>query len=111
MSRILRPTEIAKVGETAIRVTWEDGHQGLYTTRCLRGICQCAACVDEWTGEKRISPEAIPAEIRALKISPVGQYGIQIDWSDGHSTGIYAFDVLRKMCPCSTCMAAPLSTL
>jgi len=106
-----QPTEIAKIGDTEIRVRWADGHEATYTTRYLRGICQCAACVDEWTGEKRISMESIPADIRAVKISPVGQYGIQIDWSDGHSTGIYAFDVLRKLCPCSVCLAMPLSAL
>ena len=111
MAAAHRPVEIAKVGETAIRITWDDGHQGVYSTRYLRGICQCAACVDEWTGEKRISMESIPEDIRALKIAPVGQYGIHIDWSDGHGTGIYAFDLLRKMCPCSACLATPLSAL
>jgi DUF971 family protein len=106
-----RPVEIAKVGETAVRITWDDGHAGLYSTRYLRGICQCAACVDEWTGEKRLSMDSIPQDIRTLRIAPVGQYGIHIDWSDGHTTGIYAFDLLRKMCPCPTCMATPLSAL
>lgn len=111
MTRQHKPTEIAKVGETAVRIRWDDGHEGTYTTRYLRGICQCAACVDEWSGEKRISIDSIPVDIRATKILPVGQYAIHIDWSDGHSTGIYAFDVLRKLCPCPACMATPLSAL
>ncbi len=106
-----RPVEIAKVGEALIRIRWEDGHEGAYSTRYLRGICQCAACVDEWSGEKRISMDSISPDIRALKIAPVGQYGIHIDWSDGHTTGIYAFDLLRKMCPCAVCAATPLSAL
>jgi DUF971 family protein len=107
-----RPVEIAKVGEAVIRIRWEDGHEGSYTTRYLRGICQCAACVDEWTGEKRISMDSIPQDIRALKITPVGQYGIHIDWSDGaYLPGSHAFDLLRKMCPCSACMATPISAL
>jgi len=106
-----RPVEIAKVTETLIRIRWTDGHEGSYTTRYLRGVCPCAACVDEWTGERRVSMETIPEDIRALKIAPVGQYGVHIDWSDGHTTGIYAFDLLRKMCPCSTCLATPLAAL
>lgn len=105
MSQPQKPVEIAKIGETAVRIRWQDGHEGSYTTRYLRGICQCAACVDEWTGVKRIAMDGIPVDIRALKILPVGQYAIQIEWSDGHSTGIYAFDVLRKLCPCSACVA------
>jgi DUF971 family protein len=32
----------------------------------------------------------------------VGRYALQIFWSDGHSTGIYAFDYLRSLCPCCT---------
>jgi DUF971 family protein len=111
MTRQSQPTEIAKVSETAIRIRWSDGHEGTYSTRYLRGSCQCAACVDEWTGERHVAIDHIPEEIRALKIAPVGQYAIQIDWSDGHSTGIYAFDVLRKLCPCAACLAAPISTL
>jgi DUF971 family protein len=27
----------------------------------------------------------------------VGRYAIQIDWSDGHSTGIYSWDYLLKL--------------
>lgn len=111
MTRQHKPVEIAKVGDTALRIRWDDGHEGYYTTRYLRGICQCAACVDEWTGEKRIAMDSIPVDIRAMNIQPVGQYAIHIDWSDGHTTGIYAFDVLRKLCPCSACLATPLSAL
>jgi DUF971 family protein len=36
----------------------------------------------------------------------VGAYGLRIDWSDGHDTGIYTFDRLRAACPCQTCRLA-----
>lgn len=111
MATSYTPVEIAKEGEGVIRITWDDGHQGRYGTRYLRAACQCAVCVDEWTGERKVTIASIPEDIRALKIAPVGQYGIHIDWSDGHGTGIYAFDVLRKLCPCSDCMARPISAL
>jgi DUF971 family protein len=35
--------------------------------------------------------------VHPLKIEPVGRYAIQIDWSDGHSTGIYPFRRLREL--------------
>jgi len=111
MAAVHKPVEIAKEGESVIRITWDDGHQGRYATRYLRASCQCAACVDEWTGKRHVTLESISDDIRALKIAPVGQYGIHIDWSDGHGTGIYAFDVLRKLCPCAACMATPISAL
>jgi DUF971 family protein len=41
--------------------------------------------------------------VRARSIRVVGQYAIQIDWSDGHSTGLYNFRDLRAGCPCDAC--------
>lgn len=32
-------------------------------------------------------------ELTAL--TPVGNYGIQATWKDGHDTGIYSFEMLR----------------
>jgi DUF971 family protein len=36
-------------------------------------------------------------------MSTVGNYAIQFVWEDGHSFGIYPWDMLRKMCRCSIC--------
>ena len=38
-------------------------------------------------------------------ITAVGNYGISIQWSDSHATGIYRFDFLREICPCPECAA------
>jgi len=40
------------------------------------------------------------------KAELVGRYALQIYWSDGHSSGIYTFDYLRNLCPCTDCEAA-----
>ena len=98
-----KPVEIEKVENAAIRVRWEDGHEGIYPNTYLRQNCRCASCVQEWTGEVMIKPEMIPSDIVSLKISPVGNYAIHIHWSDGHETGIYAFTLLREICPCEQC--------
>jgi DUF971 family protein len=36
----------------------------------------------------------------------VGNYALQIDFSDGHTTGIYSYDYLRTICPCDECAKA-----
>ena len=41
--------------------------------------------------------------LKMLNVEPVGNYAIRIEWSDGHNTGIYSFDHLRKICPCAEC--------
>ncbi|HEU5319762.1 MAG TPA: DUF971 domain-containing protein, partial [Methylomirabilota bacterium] len=68
--------------------------------------CACALCEDEWTGRRRVEAAAIPADIRCIKVQPVGRYGVQIHWSDGHSTGIYTFERLRGLCGCEQCAGA-----
>ncbi len=42
---VLRPTEVAPVGNYAIRFTWNDGHQhGIYSWSYLREWCPCEEC-------------------------------------------------------------------
>jgi len=36
---------------------------------------------------------------RAQSATQVGNYAIQINFTDGHSTGIFSYDYLRLMCP------------
>ncbi|MBI1824070.1 MAG: DUF971 domain-containing protein [Nitrospirae bacterium] len=105
MKEYIRPSEIKNIRGVGIHMTWEDGHLSDYSYEYLRVSCQCAACVDEWTGESLIKRESIPKDIHPEDLFPVGNYAIQINWSDGHTTGIYSFDLLRKICPCESCMS------
>ncbi len=81
---------------------WADGHKSVFTNKYLRETCRCAACVKEFTGERSLKPESVPADIRAEEISLVGRYAIQVRWSDGRSTGISPFDTLWAACACET---------
>ncbi|HUJ79417.1 MAG TPA: DUF971 domain-containing protein [Nitrospiria bacterium] len=96
------PTEIRKESD-GLRITWSDGHRGLYPHRYLRAHCQCAACVDEWSRHVLVQVAQIPADIVPVEIRPVGRYAIHVEWSDGHGTGIYGFSLLRRLCPCGQC--------
>ena len=98
------PSEITRANVHDILIKWKDGHESLFIARELRLACPCAACVDETTGAPRINPDKISKEVYPLKIDPVGGYAIQIACSDGHRTGIYSFEKLRKLCPCPTCL-------
>lgn len=98
------PLEIASLKNEGIRIKWADGHAAVYPAPYLREQCQCASCVDEWSGEKRITASQIPEDIHSSLIETKGRYAISIHWSDGHDTGIYPFDYLRKICPCHQCV-------
>ncbi|NQW79557.1 MAG: DUF971 domain-containing protein, partial [Polaromonas sp.] len=48
-------------------------------------------------GRKLLDPQTVQADVSPRKIASVGNYAIQFDWSDGHSSGIYAFSDLREL--------------
>ena len=96
------PFKITRANQHDVKVVWQDGHESVYPARELRSNCPCAACVDEVTGERRHTA-VVPDNVKPLGIQLVGNYAISIQWSDAHRTGIYAFELLRKLCPCSTC--------
>lgn len=103
ISKEATPVKIAKLGQTGIQITWSDGHEALYRHPYLREFCRCASCIHEWSGEKLIQPGSIPDDIIPTDIQAVGHYAISIHWSDGHDTGIYPFDFLKEICPCTKC--------
>jgi len=59
--------------------------------------CRCALCVDEHTGERLLDPASIPDDIKAESVDPLGNYAVAIAWNDGHTTGIFPWDHLRKL--------------
>jgi ATP-binding protein involved in chromosome partitioning len=94
------PTEFATDDANyRLKLTWNDGRVSDYRYVDLRNACPCAACVDEWTGKRRALPLAPSADLRPLAINPVGRYAVQINWSDGHNTGLYSHSRLREMDP------------
>ena len=95
--RAFTPTAIQQQGSRTLGIRWADGVESVYDVRELRLACACAKCVDEWTGEERLDPAGVPEDVQPVKIEPVGRYAIQIEWSDGHATGIYPFRRLREL--------------
>jgi ATP-binding protein involved in chromosome partitioning len=92
--------------DDGLLIEWEQGgHSALYPARDLRLACGCAACVEEMTGRPVLDPSRIPADIRPLSVALVGTYGLRVQWSDGHGTGIYTFERLLAACPCHDCRA------
>jgi DUF971 family protein len=98
-------------GNDTLSVRWSDGHVSNFPYRYLRDRCPCATCSEKPLADQVALPLAAPSVfpmfgVKALKPSRaelVGRYAVQIFWNDGHSSGIYAFDHLRELCPCSEC--------
>ena len=92
-----------ELSEEGVSVEWNDGHRSYYEAKYLRINCGCAECVEEWSQRKLLDPVSVPAGIRAEDHLMVGRYAVQFLWSDAHYTGIYPFDVLRRLCRCEEC--------
>ncbi len=97
-----------------VDITWSDGHQSHYDFVYLREQCPCALCDDErkkkaameQRGSGAATRVALPIfkpRAKARAAAAVGHYAIQMEFTDGHSTGIYSFDYLRTICPCEAC--------
>jgi len=82
-----------------LRIRWADGEASEYPPRTLRIACPCAGCVDEMTGRRILREEDVPDDVHPLAIRYVGRYALRFDWSDGHGTGIYPFEFLRRLDP------------
>lgn len=107
-NRSTHPVEIGPTSEgTRLRIRWGDNHVSVYSPLYLRLNCRCAGCVDEMSGQPLLQPDRVPGDVYPHAIHHVGRYALGFDWSDGHSTGIYTFDLLRTLCPCEAC-ASPV---
>jgi len=89
-----------------VDVTWADGHTSHFDFQYLRDNCPCALCNDEREKAKRVGGAALPMfkpKVTAKGANAVGNYAVQIQFSDGHATGIFSFEHLRELCPCAQC--------
>ncbi|MFQ5578863.1 MAG: gamma-butyrobetaine hydroxylase-like domain-containing protein [Anaerolineae bacterium] len=96
------PRDIAvDLKQAEVRITWQDGHASAYSLEFLRANCPCAVCQKQPPEGGTDSPPA-PAPHRAeldpnRPVEMVGQYALQFFWADGHRTGLYSYDYLRRL--------------
>ena len=98
------PVDLHKSENRELLISWSDGKRQQIPFRVLRDACQCATCMDKKMKDPTepagmlpvLSPaQTLPLDIQAMK--PVGNYAYNIQFSDGHSTGIFTFDLLRSL--------------
>jgi DUF971 family protein len=101
-----------------VDIVWADGHASHYDFAYLREECPCATCNDERGKKEALAATAAPGSSafpalpmfkpkpRAQAATVVGNYAVQISFTDGHSTGIFSYDHLRSICPCADCAKA-----
>lgn len=97
----LAPKNIELVG-SELAIQWNDQTESFLPLRLLRGACPCAAC----GGEPDVMGAIVRPEVHYTPQSfdlagwkMVGGYAIQPRWDDGHDTGLYTYEYLRRLDP------------
>jgi DUF971 family protein len=112
-SAIASPTQITSVGQTVklelanaqligneLALRWSDGGESYLPLQALRRACPCARCGGEPDVLGNISRPLVNYGAESFALTGweiVGGYAIQPKWGDGHRTGIYSFQYLRRL--------------
>jgi len=98
----MRPADVQIIGKE-LAIKWDDGSESFIGLEKLRRGCPCAGCKGERDvlGNVYKNPEQpLPAAaFELVRITGVGGYALQPVWADGHATGIYSFDYLKRLAP------------
>src|SRR5690349_18264223 len=106
MTDTVRPTGVTlNKTEGFLQISWDDGRVCKYPLSELREACPCVEC----RGGHQFMGQAFEPD-NLLTLTPtrsyqmtalelVGNYALQPTWDDGHHTGIYTWDYLRRLCP------------
>ena len=97
------PLELRGLNKDRVTLVWSEAEgpeaRDTWPARMLRLRCTCAHCKSEDTGERLIVDDEIPEDIVVTGMHLVGNYGVGIEFSDGHTTGIYRFSDLQAKSP------------
>lgn len=96
----MRLLDIQPIGNE-LAVKWDDGSESFISLEQLRRSCPCAGCKGETDilghlhkgPEQKLTPQAFILN----RIIRVGGYAIQPVWADGHATGLYPFELLKRL--------------
>lgn len=83
-----------------LALAWSDGQENYIKLQTLREACPCASCQGEPDAMGRVmKPKVVHTarSFQAIRMQLVGGYALQLTWGDGHSSGIYPFDLLRRL--------------
>jgi DUF971 family protein len=109
-----KKVRVMKTEGTGVEIDWKDGHHSAWNFAWLRNACPCATCHEERDKSGRAPgvPKPKPQTLlvmyeppaRPVEVTPVGKYALKFKWTDGHESGIYSWEYLRRVCQCDVCL-------
>ena len=94
----MQPAKIKIVENKYLWMKWSDDTESKTGLQKMRQMCPCATCIAERNNQsKNYIPLLLSSQITVSGIEAVGSYAIQINWQDGHNTGIYEYPFLKNL--------------
>jgi DUF971 family protein len=81
--------ELKRLSNNTFSILWSDDRSSVFTLSDLQKNCPCARCQE--------SKGTYDEDVKATKISSVGNYALRIDFTKGCSRGIFTFQFLRTI--------------
>lgn len=91
------PVDLVVKRDEGVTIRFADGHVASIGLMELRLGCPCATCRSARDHGDEGWP--LPGGTEPLRITDAqlhGAYALQITWNDGHRTGLYPFEALRR---------------
>jgi len=101
---MIRPRDLQLIGNE-IAIKWADGAEAFIAAPALRAASPSAAARGEPDVFGRIQGGEGSKDFSQVTISGwriVGDYAVQFEFSDGHRTGLYSYELLRQLGEAST---------
>ena len=90
------PTDITLTDEgRTLEVAYDDGATVRLTAERLRVESPSAEVQGHSSREKRIVTGK--ENVRIVGVEPIGNYAVKLVFDDGHDTGLYSWDYLRRL--------------
>jgi len=97
----MQPKQIKIENKENLLIKWDEGDESRIGLKYLRDECPCANCKGETVLLKTYRPPkpqtTNPDMYKIKNIEAVGGYAVQVSWKDGHNTGIYSWEYLKKL--------------
>jgi DUF971 family protein len=90
------PTELrVNPARDALGILFDDGARATLAAQTLR--TQSPSAEVQGHGGVRPPPVTGKENVKLSRLEPVGNYAVRIVFDDGHDSGLYSWDYLRKL--------------
>ena len=93
------PQDIQIIG-TEVAIRWEDGQESFITFATLRAASPSAQVKGERDIFGTVYGGEAPRDYRGVEVTGwerIGNYAIRFEFSDGHRTGLYTYELLQEL--------------